>query len=189
MQLALLVKNSPIANYQQTVDKILQLMQQRLMVQHDVARWKWNQRISIEAPQRERELLSQRQRQATNYDLAPDITVSFFQSQIQGGKLIQATDFQNWQRKGKGFFPNVPSLNQILRPYLDELDLELLSVFATLTPVIDCSTEQEQDLIQSRAQIILQGSGIDATVRDVVLRPLNEVQKSLLIPQISGRIN
>ncbi|MBV9386202.1 MAG: gamma subclass chorismate mutase AroQ, partial [Chroococcidiopsidaceae cyanobacterium CP_BM_ER_R8_30] len=181
MQVALFVKNCPVAHYQQTVDRLLQLMQQRLMVQHDVARWKWNQKSSIEAPQREQELLSKRRQQATNYDLDPDTAVIFFQRQIQAGKLIQVANFQNWQRKGEGFFPNVPSLNHILRPFLDKLDLELLSVLATLNPVLDCSTTQEHQLIHSRAQIIFQGDGIDTTVRHVALVPLNEVQKSCLL--------
>ena len=123
--------------YQQTVDRLLQLMQQRLMVQHDVARWKWNHKSPIEAPQREQELLAQLRQQAISYGLDPDAVNAFFQWQIQTGKLIQTADFQNWQRKGVRSFANVPSLKGTLRPLLDKLDTELLSILATLAPTLD----------------------------------------------------
>ncbi len=119
--------------HQQTVDRLLQLMQQRLMVQHDVARWKWNQKSPIEAPQREQELLAQLRQQAIAYGLDPDTVNAFFQWQILTGKLVQKADFQNWQRKGVRSFANVPSLNGTLRPLLDKLDTELLCVLATLS--------------------------------------------------------
>lgn len=177
MQLTLLVKNSSVTTYEQLVDKLLQLMQQRLMVQHDVARWKWNHNSPIEAPQREQELLAKRWQQAANYNFAPDAAVKFFQQQIHAGKLIQSANFQNWQRKGEGLFADVPSLNHTLRPFLDKLDLELLSTLATLVPILDRLTTQEQELIWSRAQTILQGTGINKTVRQVVLTPLKELGK------------
>lgn len=169
MRSAILVDNYPVVHHQRMVDKLLQLMQQRLMLQHDVARWKWNQKSPIEAPKREQELLAKLQQQAIASGLDPNATLAFFQRQIQAGKLIQTVDFQNWQRMGVEFFANVPSLSQTLRPLLDRLDVKILSVLATVAPVLDCPTLQEQELLRSRAEIILRGDGIDDTVRHVVL--------------------
>ena len=171
---AALPEDAQVARYQLQVDRLLQLMQQRLMIAHDVALWKWNQRRSIEDSQREQELLAQLRQQATAYNLEPDQVSAFFQAQIEAGKLIQTTDFQKWQREGVKSFDNVPSLNQTLRPLVDQLGTELLSVLAELTPVLACPTLQE--LIESRAQIILRGNGIDQTVRRIVLAPLLEVK-------------
>ena len=167
-------KDSRVAHHQQTVDRLLQLMQQRLMVQHDVARWKWNQLSPIDVPQREQELLAQLRQQAVTYGIEPDVVSAFFQWQIDAGKLIQIADFQNWQKQGVQSFDNVPSLTLTVRPLLNKLSAELLSALAELTPFLDCLTVQE--LLQSRVQIILRGDGIDRTVRRVALAPLNAVK-------------
>ena len=166
--------DSPVARPKQKVDRLLQLMQQRLILQHYVARWKWNQRSPIEAPQREKELLAQLQQQAMAYSLEPNVVSAFFQSQIDAGKLIQITDFQNWVQEGVQSFHNVPSLNLTIRPLLDQLSSEFLSVLAALTPVLD--SPKVKELIQSRCQTILQGDGIDTTVRRVALAPLLELK-------------
>lgn len=163
-------EDSPVGRHQQKVDRLLQLMQQRLIAQHDVARWKWNQKSPIDVSQREQELLAQLRQQAMAYGLEPSAVSAFFKWQIDAGKLIQIADFQNWHREGIQSFDNVPDLNLTLRPLLDKLSPELLSALAALDPVRDCLTVQE--LIQSRAQIILRGDGIDQTVRRVVLAPL-----------------
>ena len=167
-------EDSLVAHHQQTIDRLLQLMQQRLIVQHDVARWKWNQKSPIDVPQREQELLAQLRQQAVTYSLEPDVVSAFFQWQIDAGKLIQIADFQNWQKQGVQSFDNVPCLNLIVRPLLNKLSTELLSALAELTPFLDCLTVQQ--LIQSRVQIILRGDGIDQTVRRVALAPLNAVK-------------
>lgn len=171
MQLAI-TQDSPVAPYQLQVDKLLQLIKQRLIIQHEVARWKWNHKRAIEAPQREQELLKQLRQQAATYNLSPDAVSAFFQWQIHAGKLIQIADFQDWQKRGIQSIDNVPDLNLTLRPLLDKLDAELLSTFVEIMPVLGCSTTQE--LIQSHAERILRGDGIDQTVRRVALAPLLE---------------
>jgi chorismate mutase len=168
-----ITKDSSVVPQPLQVDKLLQLIEQRLILQHDVARWKWNHKRSIEAPQREQELLAQLREQAATYNLSPDAVSAFFQWQIQAGKLIQIADFQSWHKQGIQLFDNVPDLNLALRPLLDELDVELLSALAELTPVLGYSTTQE--LIESHAKKILHGEGINETVRRVAIAPLLDV--------------
>jgi len=163
-----------VERYQQQVDRLLDLIRQRLLLQNDVARWKWNQNSAIEAPEREQVLLAKLREQAPAYGLVPDAVSRFFQWQIFAGKLLQVNDFQTWQRKKIEFFDNVPDLNQTLRPSLDKLNPEILQALALLSPALSCSTLQQ--LIQSRAQIILQGDGIDDTVRRIVIAPLIELK-------------
>ncbi|BAY49991.1 chorismate mutase (plasmid) [Scytonema sp. HK-05] len=167
---------SRVESYQQQVDKLLNLIRQRLLIQNDVARWKWNNNSAIEAPEREQELLAQLRNQASAYGLDPDAVAVFFQWQIFAGKLLQVDDFQTWQREGIQFFNNVPDLNQTLRPSLDKLSPEILSALAPLSPALSCPTLQQ--LIQSRAQIILRGDGIDNTVRRIAIAPLIELKGS-----------
>ena len=163
-----------LVNQQQKVDKLLQLIQQRLLVAHDVARWKWNHKRPIEDRQREQELIDQLRKQAIDYNLQPDAVSTFFAAQIAAGKLIQTTDFQNWQRQGVKSFTSVPDLNQKLRPFLDKLNTEFLTVLTDINPVLSCS--QVQKLIESRAQIIIRGDGINPTVRRTAIAPLLAVK-------------
>jgi chorismate mutase len=154
----------------QQVDRLLNLIQQRLLIQNDVARNKWNQNNPIEALPREQKLLVHIREQAPTYNVDADTASIFFQWQIFAGKLIQIDNFQHWQTEGVEFFDHVPDLNQVLRPSLDQLTPEILTALASLAPVLNCSTVQQ--LIQSRAQIILLGEGIDTTVRRTAIAPL-----------------
>ncbi|MEH2229579.1 MAG: gamma subclass chorismate mutase AroQ [Nostoc sp.] len=126
------------AEQQRPVDKLLKLIQQRLLIAHDVARWKWNQKRPIEDLKREQELLLKVRQQATTHSLEPDRVAAFFQAQIEAGKLIQTADFENWQKQGIKSFGNVPDLNQTLRPSLDKLNTEFLFALTELTSVLGC---------------------------------------------------
>lgn len=178
-----LVSQTSVAGYQQQVDRLLSLMQQRLVIQHDVAQWKWNHNSAIEAPEREQTLLANIRQQASAYSLDPDTATIFFQWQLFAGKLIQVNEFQTWQRQGIQSFEHVPDLNQTLRPSLDRLSPEILAALAPLSPVLSCSTVQQ--LIQSRAQMILRGNGINNTVRRMAIAPLIE-HKGNSCQDISG---
>ncbi|GEM_PF-420391 len=169
-----LESNESVARYEPQIDKLLQLMRQRLLIQNDVARGKWNQDGSIEAPGREQDLLAQIRSTAPSYGLDADTAAIFFQWQIFAGKLVQIDDFQTWLQQGVQSFNNVPDLNQVLRPSLDELSPQLLDALKQLTPVLKCSKVQQ--LIQLRATDILRGEGIDKVVRHVALAPLIELK-------------
>ncbi|MEH2239037.1 gamma subclass chorismate mutase AroQ [Nostoc sp.] len=165
-----------IAEQQLPVDKLLKLIQQRLLIAHDVARWKWNHKRPIEDRKREQELLLKVRQQATTYSLESDRVAAFFQAQIEAGKLIQTVDFQNWQKQGIKSFPHVPDLNQTLRPSLDKLNTEFLFALTELTPVLGCP--QIRELIQSRSQVIIQGNGIVKQVQSLAISPLLQFQST-----------
>ncbi|MDF5719913.1 MAG: gamma subclass chorismate mutase AroQ [Rhizonema sp. PD37] len=166
--------NTSFSRYEPQIDKLLQLIRQRLLIQNDVARGKWNQDGSIEAPGREQDLLAQIRSTATSYGVDADTAAIFFQWQIFAGKLVQIDDFQTWLKQGVQSFNNVPDLTQVLRPSLDELSPQLLDALKELTPVLKCSKVQQ--LIQLRAQTILRGEGIDKVVRHVAIAPLIELK-------------
>ncbi|MEH1939271.1 MAG: gamma subclass chorismate mutase AroQ [Nostoc sp.] len=148
----------------------------RLLIAHDVARWKWNQKRPIEDRKREQELLLKVRQQAVSHSLEPDRVAAFFQAQIEAGKLIQTVDFQNWQKQGIKSFPHVPDLNQTLRPSLDKLNTEFLFALTELTPVLGCP--QIRELIQSRSQAIIQGDGIVQEVQSLAISPLLQFQST-----------
>ncbi|MEH2112631.1 gamma subclass chorismate mutase AroQ [Nostoc sp.] len=165
-----------IADQQRPVDKLLKLIQQRLLIAHDVARWKWNHKRPIEDLKREQELLLKVRQQAKTHNLEPDTVAEFFQAQIDAGKLIQTADFKNWQKQGIKSFPNVPDLNQTLRPSLDKLNTEFFFALTELTPVLGCP--QIGELIQSCSQVIIQGDGINRQVQSLAISPLLKLKSA-----------
>ncbi|MUG95872.1 gamma subclass chorismate mutase AroQ [Scytonema sp. UIC 10036] len=160
---------------QKQVHNLLQLMQQRLMIAHDVARWKWNKKLPIEDRQREQELITKVRQQARVYNIQTDTVTAFFQGQIEAGKQIQKADFQTWQKQGIKFFTNIPDLKKNIRPSLDKLNEEFFPVLAEVIPSLGCSSVRES--IQSRAPIILKGDGIDRKVQRTALAPLLEIKE------------
>ncbi len=54
-----------------------------------------------------------------------------------------------------------------------KLNTEFLAVLAEITPALGCRTLRK--LIQSRAEIILRGDGIDRTVQRIALAPLKQI--------------
>ncbi|MFL9460260.1 gamma subclass chorismate mutase AroQ [Scytonema tolypothrichoides VB-61278_2] len=162
------------AHQQKQVNNLLQLMQQRLIIAHDVARWKWNKKLPIEDRQREQELIAKVRQQAIVYNIHPDTVTAFFQGQIEAGKQIQKADFQAWQRQGIKFFTNTPDLKKNIRPSLDKLNEEFFPVLAEVIPSLGCSSVRES--IQSRAPIVLKGNGIEQNVQRTALAPLLEIK-------------
>jgi|UPI00067455EC chorismate mutase len=104
------------------LEKLLRLINQLLLIAHDVARWKWNKKQAIQDKRGEQELLTKLSQQATKYGLEADTLTNFFQAQITASKLIQTADFQQWEQQGIRSFKNVPDLNQSIRPSLDQLN-------------------------------------------------------------------
>ncbi|MBW4575056.1 MAG: gamma subclass chorismate mutase AroQ [Aphanothece sp. CMT-3BRIN-NPC111] len=166
-----------VASHQRQVDALLGLMQQRLLLMHDVARWKWNSQSPIEDSVREQELLNSLENQAVKFGLDRQTLRTFFQAQIDAGKLIQTADFQRWQAQGATKFADVPDLKLILRPALDRLSNQLLETLAKLSPIKDCLDVQQ--LIRCRAEVILRGNGVDEMVRNQSLAPLLKVEPKI----------
>jgi chorismate mutase len=156
------------------LEKLLRLINQRLLIAHDVARWKWNRKQPIEDRQREEELLGKLSQQANKYGLDGDTVTNFFQAQITASKLIQKADFQQWQQQGVTSFNDVADLNQTIRPALDQLNTEFLFVLAQLKPVLGCPAMKE--IIKSRAEVIIRGNGINPTVQRLTIAPLLDVK-------------
>src|SRR3954452_17806330 len=79
------------------VDRLLALMGERLAVAHDVARWKWNHKIPIADPDRERRVLEAVGERGAAIGLDRDEVTRFFAAQIAAGKLVQQANFDAWE--------------------------------------------------------------------------------------------
>jgi chorismate mutase len=151
-----------------SIDLLLRLMQSRLMLMHDVARWKWNERRPIEDAARERELLDKVTERGRAKGLAVTFVRSFFASQVEAAKLVQRLDFDRWQAGRQGPFRNTIELAS-LRERIDELDHALIE--ALVESRLDLSGPARREVSRLADQILV-GEGLDRMVRDVAIQPL-----------------
>jgi len=105
---------------------LLTIIEQRLDLATSVAVHKWDNHLPVEAPERERQVLSGVQEMAPDYDLSPERAAAFFADQIEANKLIQYTLRDRWTVLGQRP-PAAPlDLASQIRPRLDKLQATLL---------------------------------------------------------------
>lgn len=106
------------------------LMEARLAIMTDVAKYKWNTHGSIEDPAREQVILDGLKPKAEALGLPPQWVQHFFRDQIEAGKLIQYQLFATWTKQHASAFSQVPDLKTEIRPQIDALTTELLNSLA-----------------------------------------------------------
>ena len=137
------------------------LVDERLALMPDVARYKWNRKQPIEDLPRERALIDSVRGQAIERGVSPERAAAFFAAQIEASKVVQRELFARWQTQEQGPFDNVRDLATEIRPRLDALNPRLLEALATVEgPVV------------REALGVLPASAISAAAVDVALAPL-----------------
>lgn len=150
----------------QAADELLDGMRQRLLLMHDVARWKWNHQQAIADPQREAAFLATMEDKGAGHGLDPTAVRSFFTSQIEAARRIQEEDFRRWKEAGQGPFAGVPDLHIVLRPRIEAVSNSLLAALARVR-----ATPQADEAVRRRAPHVLVGDGITAEIRPAALAP------------------
>ena len=153
-----------------TLDRLLGLMQQRLTLMHEVARWKWNAGQPVTDAERERELLHSVVERGRGEGLDPDVVRSFFAAQMEAARLVQQADFDRWKAKNQK--PSADTKNlAVLRQRIDQLNSELINALAEVSPWLWGQTVQPA--LPQRAEEILTGNGL-ASVRETAIAPLRD---------------
>ena len=150
------------------LDCLLRLMEQRLALMHEVARWKWNVDKPITDPERERELLRTVVERGRGKGLDPELVHSFFAAQMEAARLVQQVDFDRWKAKKQRTFADTTSL-AVLRQRIDDLNRELIDALAELRHWLSEPTVQRE--LPQRAEEILTGSGLGG-VCEMAIAPL-----------------
>jgi chorismate mutase len=149
------------ADAQRLVDDLLTLMRQRLLVQHEVARYKWHAHLPISDAKREQQLLASAEEHARDLGLEPGFVRAFFQAQMQAGKLVQQDDFDGW--RSRDTIPPATGRDLMaLRLQIDSLNRKLLQALQEANPSL---RKEGRKAVESRAEVVLQGQGITAEVR------------------------
>ncbi len=150
------------------LDRLLRLMEQRLALMHDVARWKWNAGKPITDSKREGELLQSVVESGRGKGLDPDLVRSFFAAQMEAARLVQQADFDRWKAREQEPFAGTTSL-AVLRQRIDTLNRALIDALAAVRPWL--SELAVQQALPQRAKEIVTVNG-SASVRETAIAPL-----------------
>lgn len=152
-----------------TVQRLLRLMRDRLVLMHDVARTKWNTKRPVGDPNREQAVLQEMEKRSEEYGLAPEFTRAFFAAQIAAARLVQEADHARWRAEERGAFADAPDLT-VLRMRIDEINRHLLDALTEARPLLgDASTCEP---LRRWSGEILIGEGIAEDVRAAAIAPL-----------------
>jgi serine protease Do len=151
------------------IDRLVALMQQRLTLMKDVAGAKWQAQELNADPKREAELLDQLVTQGQKVGLSADVVRGFFIAQFDASKQVQQMLFDRW-RKESAELKDVPDLQKDLRPKIEQVSQDLLTVLAQLQPHL--ANPDVQQRLRDRAAAVLTGDLITDAVRTRALEPL-----------------
>jgi chorismate mutase-like protein len=150
------------------LDGLLRLMEKRLALMHDVARWKWNAGKPIADLKREREVLQSAVERGRDRGLDADLVRTFFSAQMEAARIVQQADFGRWEASKQPPFADTTSL-AVLRQRIDEVNRELIDALAEVCPRLAERTVQQA--LPQRAEEILTGDCLDE-VRETAIAPL-----------------
>jgi len=114
------------------LDDVLLLMQKRLALMHEVARWKWHSGEPVESPEKELKMIERLADKAEEHGIPYNWACSFLLAQLEAGKEVQYHDFEIWSREGKEPQEPASDLETEIRPYLAKLSFELLVKISTI---------------------------------------------------------
>lgn len=110
--------------------RLIELMQERLVLARDVAWFKYATESPIYDPKREKQLLESLVREGNLLAVPPDSVRSFFQAQMAASRAAQTEWISRWkagQPLPKG---PTPDLTTNVRPRLDRISREMLTILA-----------------------------------------------------------
>ncbi len=155
----------------ESAERVLNLMNKRLLVMNEVAAWKWAHRQEILDADREKEALTKLQLRAKELGVDPKVVERFFKAQVEAGRLLQQDLIANWTKENvqpaaKG------DLKKDLRPRIDQLNDELLDSLGHLLRYWKDNELNMPLRIRDRAARALAGQGISDAVRNKSLEGL-----------------
>ena len=149
------------------VDRLLGVIKERLDVAPEVARTKWNTKSPIDDPIRDKQIIDDVARAATDYGLDREVASAFFKAQIDASKAVQHALHAEWTAKRQPPFAKVADLGTDIRPMLDRLTPAMMRVLPEALPVLQ--RRGGRQLLEAQIGAVLSTtSGGDAAVREAV---------------------
>ena len=159
-----------------SLEPLRRLIEERLAVMPDVARYKWNTNSPIEDLPRERIIIDGLKADARALGVPESWAEIFFRAQIDAAKIIQREHFARWQRQGAVRFDAAPDLATVIRPRLDALTPRLLRELAMVWPALADPAQRERIIAAMQG---MAGSAISAEAAALAVAPLTDGSANL----------
>lgn len=111
---------------------LVALVARRLLLGDEVAAAKYGTDMPIDDPARERQLLAEMIERARAIGLDPELSVRFFQAQIEANKVVQLGLFERWASAPVSRPRRRPDLKAEIRPRVDAINAQLLDQLKTV---------------------------------------------------------
>ncbi|SDD39457.1 gamma subclass chorismate mutase AroQ [Kordiimonas lacus] len=118
--------SKPRQDHMARLETLKEAIASRLGVMADVARYKWNNDLPIEAPEREARIIDTTTQRAVEMGLDPAFARQAIFMQMEASKLLQRELFEVWIPNEQPPFESIPSLADDIRPRIDILTDALL---------------------------------------------------------------
>ncbi len=163
---------TPQVNADAALQRLRELMDQRLALMPDVARHKWRNGGKIDDLPRERIIIARFVAEAQALGLPAAWAERFFRAQIEAAKIVQRECFAAWSRAGAGPVGDPPDLATEIRPRLDALERPLMQALAAAWPVL---ADPAQRARIAKAPGTMQGAALSGAAAARALAPLMDV--------------
>jgi chorismate mutase len=156
------------------VDRLLQLIQQRLDLAPAIAETRWKKMSRIEDSASELALIDAVRAQSAALRLDRDLAVRFAQAQIDAGKIIQTVRHQQWATAPA----NAPTRQSATHAWQastsePELGMAMLRAFRDSLDVL--RRRGARGLLDARAADLIRVGGSDLLAAQAALKPLYEI--------------
>ncbi len=108
--------------------RLARLIDLRLALMTEVARWKWNRKVAIEDLPRERAQLDLLRSRGIALGIDAALIERVFSAQVSAAKVLQTQLFERWRREDIGQFAGVLDLEKDLRPQIDKVTADILAM-------------------------------------------------------------
>ncbi len=154
----------------QLVRRLLELMNDRIVLMRGVARWKYNNHVPVADLEREKAILVRVAEQKLPANLNSDFVVTFFQAQMDVAKTVQTKLIQNWEEEKREPFADVPDLKTELRLQISELSQQILNILNQLAA--ERPNFQLVKMLEAESDSILTDDLLTPALRQEMIQPL-----------------
>ncbi|MES2789037.1 MAG: gamma subclass chorismate mutase AroQ [Planctomycetota bacterium] len=167
--------NVPQSALETHLTEVCRLMVRRLDLMPGVAQAKWNRKLPITDEKREQELLARLAAAGVAQKLPEELTTGFFQAQITASKQVQEQAFQDWTAQQHPPFENPPSLEQDIRPQIDEINGLMLAALVKCRA--EHSTADWEAAVQRATTAAFESTSWSEEVVQTATKPLRDLKE------------
>jgi cyclohexadienyl dehydratase len=148
------------------LDEVFRLADTRMSFMPGVAAVKWQSKAPTKDPERERAVITRAVDLGRAMGLAPEGVQAVFETQVRAGQESEERLHVAWRTRGYDFAGPIPSLQNEIRPQLDQITTQLLRALYLAAPAL--SDAEFATEAAARIQTLRQPGWTDADKRELL---------------------